>query len=146
MEKVTFIKGETYLFYGCGVSAQFHSIFKPVTIHKQIDSSLIEYRFVNAKPNRLVNSVGAISIKNYKERYLNGPLILFNPENGNYQPLLVEPLSLRNLKLDRKNKSIQLQKFAFHHSLIGYQDMLSYQSQSLFKQYLGPRLPSGIKV
>jgi len=137
MEKV-FIKGENYLFREYGILAKFHSLFKPVTI----DTSLIEYRFINAKSNWLVNSVGAISIKNYKEGYLKVPLILFNPTNGNYQPLLSEPISLRNLKLDRKNKKIQLQKFAFNHSLPGYQDMLTYQCQSLFKLYLGPKLPS----
>jgi hypothetical protein len=142
--KVTLIKGEKYLLHEGKVLATFHSIFKPSTIFKHMDSSLIEYRFVNANLNHLVNSASAITIKNYKEGYIKVPLMLFNPENGHNQQLTTMPVSLRNLKVDKKNECIQLQKYAFNHSLIGCHDMLTYQSKSLFKYYLGPRLPGDL--
>ncbi len=142
--EVNFIKGEKYLLHESKVLATFHSIFKPSTIYKHVNSSLIEYRFVNANLNDLVNSSHAISIKNYKEGYVKVPFMLFNPENGHNQQLLTIPISLRNLKVDKKNECIQLQKFAFNHSMNGHQDMLTYQCQSLFKYYLGPRLPGAL--
>ena len=142
--EITLIKGEKYLLHEGKVLATFHSIFKPSTIFKHMDSSLIEYRFVNANLNYLVNSASTVSIKNYKEGYVKVPLMLVNPENGHNQQLTTLPISLRNLKLDKKNECIQLQRFAFNRSMKGHQDMLTYQCQSLFKQYLGPRLPSAL--
>ena len=130
-----FIKGETYLFHG--ISAQFHSVYKP---SKQ-DSTLLEYRFVQATSTcQLINSAGAVSIKNYNN-YLKVPWRVVNPANGHHQPLVSAPLSLRNVLWDKKNKFIRWQQFAFVHSIAGYEDMLMDQGRSLFKLHLGPRLP-----
>jgi hypothetical protein len=136
---MNFIKGETYLFHG--ISAQFHSVYKP-----NQNSSLLEYRFIQAtSTNLLINSARAISIKNY-ENYLKVSWWLVNPSNGYYQPLTSVPISLRNLKWDQKNKIRLLQQFAFVHSIEGYEDMLMDQSRYLFKPHLGPRLPGSFAL